>query len=135
MIFEIGMRQELLLRLVARWVVCTLAIYIVAWLLPGIMADDFATVIWAGLALGLLNAVLRPLLVLFTLPVTVLTLGLFLLVINAFILHLVGALVPGIAIAHFGWAVLGAFLISVISSVLYAVLGPSRRRIHIEFRR
>jgi putative membrane protein len=97
--------------------------------------EDFATAIWAGLALGLLNAVLRPILVFFTLPATVITLGLFLLVINAFILYLVGALVAGVEIHGFGWAFLGALLISMISTLLYQFIGPEGSRVRIEIKR
>lgn len=130
------MRSDLVLRLIARWVAATLAIYAVGVLLhPHIRVQDFATAIWAGLALGLLNAVLRPVLVFFTLPATIVTLGLFLLVINAFILYLVGALIPGVVIETFGWAFLGALLISIVSALLYAFIGPNRQHIHIEIRR
>lgn len=129
------MSSRVLLRLIARWIAGTLAIYAVAWLLPGIEVEDFATAIWAGLALGLLNAVLRPILVFFTLPATVITLGLFLLVINAFILYLVGALVAGVEIHGFGWAFLGALLISMISTLLYQFIGPEGSRVRIEIKR
>ncbi len=126
-----------LTRLIARWVVATLSIWAVGWLLqPHIEVRDFATAIWAGLALGLLNALLRPLLILLTLPATILTLGLFLLVINAFIFVLVDELVEGIMIAGFGWAFLGALLISILSALLNRFLAPEdSTRVRIEIRR
>ncbi len=129
------MGSSKLMRFFARWVAGTLAIYAVAWLLPGIVVEDFAAAIWAGLALGLLNAFLRPLLIFFTLPATIVTLGLFLLVINAFILYLVGELVAGVEIRGFGSAFLGALLISILSSVLYALIGPEEYRVRVELRR
>jgi putative membrane protein len=132
----LGMRQDQLLRWLARWVAGTLSIYLVGAVLQGpIVVNDFAAAIWAGLALGLLNTFIRPVLVVFTLPATILTLGLFMLVINAFILLLVDSLVAGIEIAGFGWALLGALLISVFSAIITAVLDPTRRGVHIEIRR
>ncbi len=129
------MRRGKLLKFLARWIAGTLAIYIVAWVLPGIEVQDFATAIWAGLALGLLNAFLRPLLIFFTLPATIVTLGLFILVINAFILYLVGALVSGVEIHGFGWALLGALLISLLSSFFYYLIGPEEYRVRVEIKR
>jgi putative membrane protein len=124
------------LKLIARWATGTVAIWAVGWLLqPHIRVQDFATAIWAGLALGLFNALLRPILVFFTLPATLFTFGLFLLVINAFILYLVDELVEGVTIDGFGWAFLGALLISLISSLLYNFIGPEGSRIRIEIRR
>lgn len=128
--------EAFLLRLIARWAAGTVAIWAVGWLLhPHIQVQDFATAIWAGLALGLLNALLRPILVFFTLPATIFTFGLFLLAINAFILVLVGQLVAGVTIDGFGWALLGALLISIISALLYNLIGPEGSRVHIEIRR
>ena len=125
-----------LLKLIARWAAGTVAIWAVGWLLqPHIQVQDFATAIWAGLALGLLNALLRPLLVFLTLPATLFTFGLFLLLINAFILYLVDQLVEGITIDGFGWAFLGALLISMISALLYNLIGPEGSRIRIEVKR
>ena len=130
------MREGFLLKLMARWAAGTVAIWAVGWLLqPHIAVQDFATAIWAGLALGLLNALLRPILVFFTLPATVFTFGLFLLVINAFILFLVGQLVEGVTIDGFGWAFLGALLISIISALLYNLIGPEGPRVRIEIKR
>lgn len=130
------MRDGFLLKLIARWAAGTVAIWAVGWLLqPHIAVQDFATAIWAGLALGLLNALLRPILVFFTLPATIFTFGLFLLVINAFILFLVGQLVEGVTIDGFGWAFLGALLISVLSALLYKFIGPEGPRVRIEIRR
>ena len=131
-----AMNSQWLVRGLARWVAGTLSIYLVGALLQGpIVVTDFAAAIWAGLALGLLNAFVRPLLVLFTLPATILTLGLFMLVINAFILVLVDYLVAGIEIAGFGWALLGALLISILSAIISAVIDPTRKGVHIEIRR
>lgn len=128
--------EGFLLKLIARWAAGSVAIWAVGWLLqPHIQVQDFTTAIWAGLALGLLNALLRPLLVFLTLPVTMFTFGLFLLVVNAFILYLVDQLIDGITIDGFGWAFLGALLISMISALLYNFIGPEGSRIRIEVKR
>lgn len=130
------MTQDRLLRGLAQWIATTLSVYAIGALLyPHIQVADFATAIWAGLALGLLNAFVRPVLIIFTLPATILTLGLFMLVINAFLLYLTGALVSGIDIDGFGWALLGAVLISILSAIISAIIDPTRRNVHIEIRR
>lgn len=116
-------RRGFWMELFARWIVSTLSIYGVAWLLaPHIQTADFTSAIWAGLALGLINSFVRPLIILLTLPVTVVTLGLFLLVINAGMLVTVSEMVPGFEIESFGWAVLASLLISVASGVLNQLL-------------
>jgi len=113
-------RQGFLMNFFARWIVTTLAIFGVAWLLnPHIQTDSFSTAIWAGLALGFINVFVRPLIVLLTLPVTVLTLGIFLLAINAGMLLLVGELVPGFGVENFWWALLASILISMVSTFLH----------------
>jgi len=93
-----------------------------AYLLPGFTVKDLTAALIGAVALGLANAVIRPLIILFTLPVTVLTLGLFLLVVNGFMLWLVTLVVPGIAVANFGWAIAAAIVIAVVNAALGAVL-------------
>lgn len=116
-------QQSFLMRFFARWIVTTLSVFGVAWLLPqSIHVADFQNAILAGLALGLINTFVRPLIILLTLPVTVLTLGLFLLVINASMLLLVGELVPGFEVAGFGWAFLASILISLVGALLHGLM-------------
>jgi putative membrane protein len=114
------------MRFVIRWVVATAAVAVTTWLLhPHIRiegADYLSTVILVGLVLGLLNALLRPIVIFLTLPATVVTFGLFLLVINAGMLWLTDMLVSAFVIESFGWALLGALLISIVSMILYAIL-------------
>lgn len=118
-------RDGLLMRFVIRWVVSTAAVAITTWLLnPHIRiegADYLSTVILVGLVLGLLNALLRPIIIFLTLPATLITFGLFLIVINAGMLWLTDVIVPAFAIESFGWALLGALLISIVSMILYAI--------------
>lgn len=85
---------------------------------PHIVIDSFGTALIFALVLAFLNAIVKPLLIIFTLPVTILTFGLFLLVINVLIILLADNFVSGITIRGFWWAVIFGFLLSVISSLL-----------------
>lgn len=100
--------------------------------LDGVHVDRPATLFWAAFLLGIANAVVRPVLILLTLPATVLTLGLFLLVINAAMLGLVSWILPGFALDGF-WAALGAWAIIALLQAVGSLLGGGKRiRIHIE---
>jgi putative membrane protein len=96
-------------------VVLAVAIWITAAVVPGITVDSWITLAIAALVLALVNAIVRPLLLILTLPITVLTLGLFYLVVNGLAFGLAAALVPGFQIASWTAAILGALLTSVIS--------------------
>ena len=106
-----------MLTLLARWIINAAALLLVAYLYPGVSVESFLTALIAALILGLVNAVVRPLLVILTLPVTLLTLGLFLFVINALLFWLVAELVPGFRVSGFGAALLGSILYSVITLI------------------
>jgi putative membrane protein len=106
-----------MLTLLARWIINAAALLLVAYLYPGVSVESFVTALVAALVLGLVNAVVRPLLVILTLPVTLLTLGLFLFVINALLFWLVAELVPGFRVSGFGAALLGSILYSVITLI------------------
>ena len=102
-----------------KWVFYALSLYLTAWLLePHVQVDGFVWALVVAAVVGLLNVIVRPILILLTLPVTLLTLGLFLIVINAIILALAGWLLEGFEIEHFGWALLAALLISGINLAL-----------------
>jgi putative membrane protein len=102
-----------------RLVINMVAILIIAYLFPRVVrVDGFWTALVAAFLLGIVNAILRPVLVFLTLPITILTLGLFLLVINGLMLWLVSALVRGFYVNGFWGAVLGSVLISIVSWVL-----------------
>ena len=115
-------------RFLVRWLATALAIGMVAHIVPGIQVDGAWAAIVAALLLGLVNAVLRPILILLTLPITILTFGLFALVINGAMLALVGAVVAGVRIDGFGSAILGALLVSLVGGLLTWALGPSLAR-------
>lgn len=103
------------------------AILLAAHLVSGLHVQSFTTALIAGVVLGLINAIVRPILVVLTLPFTLLTLGLFLLVLNAFCLWLTSVFVPGFAVQGFWAAFLGALIVSMVSWVLTAFLSDSGR--------
>jgi putative membrane protein len=89
-----------------------------AWLLPGVYVDDYFTAITVAIVLGLLNVFLKPLLVLLTIPITIVTFGLFLLVINALIILMVDDFVGGFTVNGFWWALLFSLVLSFVSSIM-----------------
>jgi putative membrane protein len=109
-------------RILLVWLVNTLALAAVAYVMPSITIQSPGAAIAAALVLGLVNALLRPILVLLTLPVTVLTLGLFIFVLNGLLFWAVASLVPGFHVAGFGAGVLGALLFSIVSWALSALV-------------
>lgn len=106
------------MRLILIWCCNALALLAVAYLLPGVRVDGFGSALIAAVALGLINTLLRPLLILLTLPVTVLTLGLFMLVINGLLFWLAGSVLRGFEVSGFWTGVMGAVLYSILSYFL-----------------
>ncbi|WP_322997840.1 phage holin family protein [Castellaniella sp.] len=104
------------------WILNAVALLVVAYLLPGITVSSFGSALIAALVLGLLNAVVKPLLVLLTLPLTIVTLGLFLLVLNALVFWWAGSILKGFQVDGFWWAVIGAIVYSLVSGVLASLL-------------
>ena len=115
---------------IIRLLVVALGLWLASALVPGITVRGVGTVLGAALLLGIVNAVVRPLLVILTLPITVLTLGLFLLVINAAMLGLVAWMFDNFTIAGFGSALLGSIVVSVTGWLASYFIGP-RGRIEI----
>ncbi|MCX5894493.1 MAG: phage holin family protein [Proteobacteria bacterium] len=104
---------------IARVVINMVAILIIAYLFPGILwVDGFAAALVASFILGIVNAVIRPILIFLTLPLTVLTFGFFLLVINGLLLGLVAYFVPGFYVSGLGGGIAGSILISIVSWIL-----------------
>ena len=110
-----------------RVLVNAVTIGLAAYLVPGIDLGGLAPALVAGLVLGLVNALVRPVLILLTLPLTLLTLGLFIFVLNALCLWLTAALVPGLTIHGFGSAFLGALVVSIVSWALTAFISDTGR--------
>ncbi len=104
------------------WILNDVALLIVAYILPGITVSSFGSALIAALVLGLLNAVVKPVLVLLTLPLTVVTLGLFLFVLNALVFWLAGSILRGFQVDGFWWAVIGAIVYSIVSTALTGLL-------------
>jgi putative membrane protein len=105
------------MQLLLRWVLNTIALFIVVTLVPGFHYRTIVSLAIAAAVLGLLNAIVRPVLVLLTLPLTILTLGLFLIVLNAIMLELTDMLVGGFVIDSFGWAIVGAVVLALVSLI------------------
>jgi putative membrane protein len=114
------------MKLLLVWLINAAALMAVAYLLPGIGVQSFVTALVAALVLGLVNAVIRPVLVLLTLPATLLTLGLFIFVINGLLFWFVGSFISGFVVAGFWWGVIGAIAYSLLSWALSALLLPQR---------
>jgi putative membrane protein len=111
-----------MMNLLVAWLVNTVSLIAVAYLMPSIKVDTFVTALIAALVLGLVNAIIRPVLVLLTLPVTLLTLGLFIFVINGLLFWAVGSFVKGFVVDGFWAGFLGAIVYSLISWLLSALL-------------
>lgn len=101
------------------WLITALAIFVTAQLLSGITVKGFGSSMVVAVVLGLVNAVIRPILIFFTLPINFLTLGLFSFVINALMVMLVGQLVPGFEVKSFWWALLFSIVLSLVQGVLF----------------
>jgi len=113
-----------MLRFIIRWFATALGIGAAGSMLPGIQVDGAKAAILTALLLGLINATLRPILLILTLPLTLLTLGVFALVINGAMLALAARFVEGVHLAGFGSAVLGAIVVSLVSGVVSWALQP-----------
>lgn len=100
------------------WILNAVALLVVAYVLPGIVVASFGSAMLAALVLGLINSLVKPFLILLTLPITIVTLGLFLLVLNALMFWFAGSILTGFQVNGFWWAVGGAILYSLISGFL-----------------
>ena len=116
-----------MLTLIARWIINAAALLLVAYLYPGVTVESFFAAMIAALVLGLVNAFARPLLILLTLPVTILTLGLFLFVINALLFWFVAEIVQGFKVTGFVAALVGSLLFSLITLVTSWLLFPRKK--------
>ena len=110
------------MRLLLTWLLNTAALVAVAYLMPSITVSSFMTALVAALILGLVNTFIRPVLILLTLPATILTLGVFIFVINGLLFWFVGSFVDGFVVRGFWPAFIGSILYSIISWILSALL-------------
>ncbi|MDP2585581.1 MAG: phage holin family protein [Candidatus Levybacteria bacterium] len=102
-------------------IVSSIAVFISAYILPGIKVDGLLTAIIVAIILGAINMFIRPILLLLTFPLTILSFGLFTFVINALLVLLVSSLVPGFKVSGFLWALIFSLVLSIVSSFLYSL--------------
>ena len=117
------------MRFLINWFLYALAIGITAYILPGVYLEGIFAALVTAAILGFVNGILRPVLFIFTLPLTILTLGLFTFVLNAFMVLLTAAIVPGFDVASFWWAVLFSLVLSVFVFILGEVTEPPERTV------
>ncbi|MEN9227047.1 MAG: phage holin family protein [Gloeomargarita sp. HHBFW_bins_205] len=113
----------MLTKLLVTWVVNGLSLWIISRLPLGVRIEGFGTALWTALVLGLLNALVRPLLLVLTLPLNILTLGLFTLVVNALIFAIAAAVVKGFRLQSWVSAFIGPILLAVLNGLLFKLLG------------
>jgi putative membrane protein len=118
------------MRFLLRVLLNAVAVLAAAWMVPGVVVTGPGAAIVAGLLLGVVNALVRPVLLLLTLPFTLLTLGLFIFVVNAICFALTAALVPGFQVSGFVAALLGSIVVSLVSWVLSSLLADHDDRRH-----
>lgn len=103
------------MKFILHWLIVAAALGVATWIVPGVHVSSWIALAVAALVLGFVNAVVRPLLALLTLPITVLTLGLFYLVVNGIAFALAAFVVPGFSVRSLGAAILGALVVSLLS--------------------
>ena len=119
-------------RILINILVTSIAALVASYLLPEVIIDGFLNAILVALALALLNQFVKPLLILFTIPVTIFTLGLFLLIINAIIILLADWMVIGFSVRNFWWALLFSFILTFIKSLLAPFFPQKEKRERVE---
>ncbi len=110
------------MRLIVNWLITTAAILISAYFLPGVVVRSLGAALITALVLGLINAIIRPVLVILTFPITIVTLGLFIFVLNALLVLLTSAIVPGFEVRGFLWALLFSLVFSIVSFLLHRII-------------
>lgn len=104
------------------WLLTAVALVITAYIVPGFVVTSFVAALIAAVVLGLVNAIVKPILVVLTLPLTIVTLGLFLFVVNAITIWLAGLLSPGFSVANLGSALVGSIVLTLVSAGLNFLL-------------
>jgi putative membrane protein len=110
------------MRVLINWFITTVAILIGAYLLPGVAVRGIGAAVVAALVLGLINAFIKPILIILTLPLNILTLGLFTFVLNALLVLFTSAVVRGFEVRNFWWALLFSLVFSIVSFVLHRIV-------------
>jgi len=106
------------MNILINWVISALAVFTASYIFPGIQVENFQAALIAALVIGIFNAILKPILVFLTLPITLITLGLFTFVIQAFLIMLAARLVPGFSVDGFFWALVLSLVLTIINYFL-----------------
>lgn len=114
------------MKLIMKALLSAVAVFVLAHILPGVSVDNYVTALIVAIVLGLLNTIVRPILIILTLPITIVTLGLFLLVINVLMVYAADRFVDGFAVSGFWWALLFSILLSIFNSILFSFLKKSK---------
>ena len=117
-----------LMKLILRILLSAFAVLLLAHFLPGVTVASYTTAIIVAIVLSLLNFIVKPILTILTLPVTVLTLGLFLLVINGIIILIADHFINGFTVQSIGWAIIFSLLLSVLQSIFFSLLKQDKKR-------
>ncbi|MGO3181340.1 MAG: phage holin family protein [Aequorivita sp.] len=110
------------MKLIIKLLLTALAVVVLAEVLSGVTVESYGSAVIVAIVIALLRLIVKPILIILTLPITILTLGLFLLIINAIIILMAGFFVGGFEVATIWWALLFSFLLSIFQSVLYSIL-------------
>ncbi|NCU42188.1 MAG: phage holin family protein [Candidatus Moranbacteria bacterium] len=106
------------MELIISWTVLSIAVFVVTYTLPGVTVANWMTAFVTALALGLVNALFKPILIFLTLPINILTLGLFTIIINALLVFLVSMVVPNFSVRNFWWAIAFSVVVAIINMIL-----------------
>jgi putative membrane protein len=115
------------MKIFLRWLINTVGILFASYLVRGIYVDNFMTALVAAGVLGIINLLIRPIIIILTLPINILTLGLFTFVINGLIFYFIGNMVKGMAVADYGSAFIGALIVSVVNAAAHILIRASGR--------
>lgn len=116
------------MKLIFNWLINAAALYVTAQIIPGVRVAGLENLLVAALAIGLINAIIRPILTFVTLPITVLTLGLFYFVLNGGLFYAAAQFTPGFELDTFMSAILGAVVMSIVATVLHLFVKPKKKK-------
>ena len=114
--------------LLLKWLIMAASIIIAAYFTPGVRVGSFFSALWVALFLGVVNVLVRPVLILITLPINILTLGLFTFVINAVLILLASSVIKGFEVAGFWWALLYSVVLSAVNYIINLIVQPREDR-------
>ncbi len=114
------------MKLLLKWLIMAVSIVIAAYFIPGVRIGSFLSAVWVALFLGVVNVLVRPVLILITLPINILTLGLFTFVINAALILLASSVIKGFEVSGFWWAVLYSIVLSIVNYLINLIIQPDR---------